>query len=243
MITFRVSRREIERRVKAFVALTVSWVVAQVVFVWVFLTSVLGAGLLYTGLVTIALVMILAVTAYFFYSRHIKTEIKVTDRKLTKVTTAKSYSVYFADVAEIRTVITSRGTVREISLKTDDGGYLRVDGLDDFDALYKLVSERCGNVRKIVHKEPLDYDHVLFYPVLGVILAGFSAVLVGVIANGIAANILIGLVLVYCVAVGAGVGIMKPLTRQYGDKSTVFDYIIAGVLVAVSLVLGRMFYF
>lgn len=237
-MTFSISRHELNRRIKAFTALSLTWLLVQL-FITVTLPPEpqLISGV-YTASMALVLLVIWLAVAYFFCNRYGRTRVVVSADKIERVTPKTTYTYPLTDVTAVHTVMTTRGLIRQISFVTSQGNRFNFDGLTRFEQFRQQIQRNCPDATYRITTEPLDYDHVLFYPVLGVLLGLFA---IGLVLATYSSKWLVGFlgpaILLFSVAVGAFFAAIKPVARQYGKNAVVIDYLIAAALFVVALAL------
>ena len=161
-----------------------------------------------------------------------------TERK--RASTTETYSL--ADVVGLRVVRTSRKGIREVTARFADGRRLSMNGVEEFERLEQELRSRLpANVTSTEVREPIDYDHPLFYVVFGLITGVAFTLAVRAMATLSQSGMKWATLAIACYSaiLGAGVLLTRPLSQRYGAKSRFGDLalglfaLLAGILVAV----------
>ena len=130
--------------------------------------------------------------------------------------------------------------IREIYLKTLHSGSVYINGLEEFEGfLNDLTMALSTNVFFSRIKEPINYDHPLFYVVFGTILGLISFLSLKAIQllriNGIA-YLQFG-VACFTLFVALYWFLKRPVAGRYGQNTTYIDIIISTLMFLESLYL------
>lgn len=113
---------------------------------------------------------------------------------------------------------TTNNTVRVIGLIFDDGKSLFINGLSNFE---KFETDLLKNIGKYVViknvREPMDFDSIFFYPILGLILSYSTIYLFGflITLDGKTVQIVLYGLLFYILLVVVYLAISKPILKRY----------------------------
>ncbi len=171
-ITYTISKKEMNRRIKAYTALVVSFFISSLLFSLDYVIryfNVLG----YVIIIIILLLLIseAIVVKYFKSLAKLKVELTVDYIMKNKV------RYLIKDIKKITVKNTTEGNVREIKVNfiNHTNTYISnsVERVDDFSTKLQSILPK-GVIKKVI-KEPLNYDHPLFYFFLGIIF-GFASV-------------------------------------------------------------------
>lgn len=210
LIKYKVSEKEIIRREKAFFALSVS---------------------LFLGLVTTSMLFNLPISYLFFagltlFLALMNFWLKIFFNKFLKMETCLSKEFLirgkekFFTKKIVKLIIkkTTKNTVREIGISFNDGKSLFINGMNNFE---KFETDLLKNVGKNVVikniREPLDFDSVFFYPILGLILSFFTVCLFRFLTtlNDKTMPIVLYGLLIYIFLVVTYLVISKPISKRY----------------------------
>ena len=240
---YRISQNESIRRKKAFIALMASFIIGLIISSLDYVVSH----------IVISIVIFLALSGLLFgfvilnnrwQNRFARKRILLNDRAISTISDKSEITHYIADIQKLFVKRTSGGYIRQIKISFLSGSSTVINGLaaDDFDNLEKSLVSRCnpGTVVKEI-KEPLDFDHRLFYPVLGLILGSMLTLFIRLITGMDAESLKIVYLCIigYVIIVGMVIFLSKPFYNLHGTRGRKSDYIFG----AVFLVLGILAYF
>ncbi len=146
------------------------------------------------------------------------------------------------DIVGFRTKRTFKGkNIREITVRLSSGRRLSVNALKDFEQFERELQRKVpANAVRSGVKEPIDFDHPLFYVVFGVVtgLAVTTAirVLAGLSEKGFKwTNLGIAC---YAFIVGAYLLLGRPISQRYGDRSRLADLLLGSLAILSGVVLA-----
>lgn len=179
---FYSSKAEMNRRAKAFTTLASCWIIELALVATVSSSVYRLVAIQFTWLLGIALAALWIYTMYYLYYQHAHTRIQISGSLLTK---AGRFFRRDTDLGKLRLVhikYTTRGSIRRITLVSQAGKRLSIDGMDDFDTLAARILKASPKAQIIKVREKIDYDHVLFYPCLSL---AFTALVSLALAAGV----------------------------------------------------------
>lgn len=135
-------------------------------------------------------------------------------------------SLPLREIEHIRIKKTSKGTIREIKIVTDKKQYY-INGLEDFEAFARDLTSENPNIKVTEFREPIDFDHPLFYVFLGITVGTLATSLFRAILqiSGVSLNYFQILCAVYLVLTGMFFLLKKPIGGRYGEKKVSPDYV------------------
>lgn len=223
---YTISQSEIDRRVRAFTTLSFS---LPITF---FITGLLfwreSAGLIWTITLALILVFILFwvfIVRFFRYFRNRK--FILTDHFLERITPGLHEKIALSDIKGITIVKTTNKKIREVRIYWKNRITV-YDGLGNFAQFVDDLVCKCkDSTENNIINEPIDYDHPLFYVILGFLIGVFSLFSIRAISvlEYTELNILYYLVSAYSGIMGLYFIIGKPLSRRYGRKSYLTDLV------------------
>lgn len=180
-----------------------------------------------------------------FFDQFRKTKIILSDNYLERKTVKSSEKFLLKDITKIRIERTTRGDIREVGIAVDNKGFQYIDGLDNFESFAKSLIARCKkNVDLEKTKEPLDYDNVMFYPILGILVSTIFLLALkfftGLNQNSLKIVFLIFDLYLFCMS--GYFFIKKPLAIRYGYKSKWGDYFWGLFMVGAGIIIGKMIF-
>lgn len=230
---------EINRRRKAYTTLITTLFLGSALSLSCF---VISNRLILSGILG-ALAIILFVTRIGFFrwlQTFAQTKIMFTDTYLERVDTKSSKRCKLDRVRKIWIKRTVPGSTREIKLTLEDKELISITALQDFTSFEKDLKERIGvKVNVSEFREPIDYDHPLFYVIFGFLvgfLTFYGITLLSLVDSEILKWIQCGLV-VFIAATGLFWIINRPLSR-YGIKKPFVDRVFGIMLVVTGIALG-----
>ena len=180
---FVISSAEIERRKAAFDRLAVSTTVAATVFAADSIVACFPASIL--GVLALALVFLVSRAALASsFDRFTRTTWTISDTILTRADKRSRDEYPLEWIRRVRTKRTVTGGIREIRLGLDGGRSIYVNGIEDFETFREalLSGSTQADEGGELH-ETVDFDHPLFYVVIGfcVICLGAGAALMALL--------------------------------------------------------------
>lgn len=113
---------------------------------------------------------------------------------------------------------TINNTIREIGIFFDDGKSLFINGLNNFEKFrFNLLKKVGKNVVVKNTREPMDFDNIFFYPILGLILSFGTVYLLNLMTNFSyqTMKIVLYILIIYVFIVGIYFIISKPISKRY----------------------------
>jgi hypothetical protein len=209
-IIYRISLKEVDRRKKAFLALSISLflglILASIIlkfpvpftFFWCFLAILLLANL---GMNK-------------FFSRFLKMRIGLSNKFLIR---AKE-KFLIKKINKIRTKWTTNKTIREVEIFFDDGKNIFINGLGNFEKFEKNLLKKINKNAMIKNtREPMNFDNNFFYPILGLILSFGTMYLLKLITSFSyqTMQIILYALIIYVFLMGMYLIISKPIAKRY----------------------------
>jgi hypothetical protein len=227
---YKTSKDEINRREKAFTTLSISLMIGLVLA-----SKILDFPVSVFGYLCFAIALFLSsilLFRSFYYLSQIK--IYLSNQTLERINKKASEGFLIANINSVKIKRTTRNTIREIQICFRDGKSIFVNALEDFEQFRTELLNNPGN--KIVIKEirePIDFDHPLFYSILGLLISFAGVYLITLIANldYFKAKVILFVVSVYIFAVGIYFIYAKPISKRYGNQKKITDYIFGFIMV------------
>lgn len=164
LIKYKISDKEIRRRKKAFLSLSISLLLGLVLVSILFNFSI---SYLFFGLFTLVL-LLTNLWLKEFFNNFLRMKIGLSKEFLVK--TDKKFLI--KKINKIKIKWTTNNTIREIGVFFDDGKSLFINGLSNFEKFrINLIKNVAKNVVVKNSREPMDFDSIFFYPSLGLILS------------------------------------------------------------------------
>ncbi|MDD2636375.1 MAG: hypothetical protein PHW82_12865 [Bacteroidales bacterium] len=217
---FVVSKTEVIRRERAFANLLTSILIGLILG----LNKVIleQPCLSATGILIFILLQVFAfILVIRFFKTFSKMEILLTEGCLQRNSKQGCEKFLLKNVKKIEVKKTTRKTVREMKIFFYDGTFMFINGLDNFLQFKQDMLKKLG--KEVVLKEysePIDFDHPLFYTILGLVIGFFSVLLTKYLMklDTNAMNTVLIAIFLYIFAVGIYLITQKPISKRYGNK-------------------------
>ncbi len=186
--------------------------------------------------------MLLLVARFLFFrsaDSYAKRRVSLTNTAVVISGGMTSHEVMLQEVKSWRVKITTSGNVREITLRIDSGRSFGIDGLVGFEQFEeRLAALLSKEASRSELKELIDFDHPLFYVVLGVIVGSAlsGAVRLASILNAGALLLMNLVVSTFILFTGVYWIVTKPVVATYGPTAIKVDRIVASVLIGIGVV-------
>jgi hypothetical protein len=244
--TFTTSAVELQRRLRAYTTLIISLLAGIALSSVDFLRSspatwLIGFAFLAVCLLLSRFALIRALRSYAML------ELRLDDTHIERARGGTIEKFALADISGLRIVRTSRKSLREITARLKGGRRLSMNGVEDFERLEQDLRGRLpANVVVTEAKEPMDYDHPLFYVVFGLIMGVAFTLAVRAMATLSQGGMKWATLAIACYSALLGIFVLvaRPLSQRYGPKSRTGDLIlglfalVAGLVFAARLLLG-----
>jgi len=244
--SFPASTAELSRRLRAYTTLIVSLLAGIALSSIDYLIAAPAIWMACLG--GLALLLVLSRVALTRSMRgYASLELRLDDAHIERVRGETVEKFVLADITRLRIVRTSRKSLREITAATKNGQRLSMNGVEDFERFERdLRAKLPANVTITEAREPLDYDHPLFYVVFGLITGVAFTLAVRAMATLSQSGMKWATFAIagYSAILGAYVLLARPLSQRYGPKSRVGDLVLglfallAGALLAVRSLLS-----
>lgn len=221
---YNISTVEINRRKIAFATLSAS--LLSGLFLATLLLKYPLSIYVYLASAVVLIIINVMVTLLFKYMRKIR--IRFTGQVLLRIT-PKSNEIYpVENIRNVKIKRTSRKTIREIYIYCDDEKSVFISALDQFEAFREHLQEALSPdvpVREI--RESVDFDHPLFYSILGfpISFTGLWFIKSVMTIDYARMKILLIIISVYLLGVGFYFFGKRPIAKRFGDKKKYSDYV------------------
>jgi hypothetical protein len=231
---YKISKHEISRRKKAFTTLSISLMIGLILA-----SKILGFPVSVIGYLCFAIVLFLA-GALFFRSFDFLSQIKIclSDQSLKRINIKVSEGFLIANINRVKIKRTTRNTIREIYIWLRDGKSIFITALEDFEQFRTdLINKISKDIAIKEMREPIDFDHPLFYSILGLPISFVGVYLIKLVANldYFKVKVILFVVFVYVFALGIYFIYAKPISKRYGDQKKAVDYIFGFIMVCVAV--------
>lgn len=210
LVKYIVSEKEIIRRRKAFLSLSISY------WCGLILVSILfNFQIYFLFLGFFALILFLAnLWLKIFFDKFLRIETYLSKEFLIRM----KEKILIKDINKIKIKRTSKNTIREIYIYLNNGKSIFFNGLNNFekftDELLKLVDKK--SIIKNIN-EPINFDSVFFYPILGLILSFGTVYLLKIMTNFNYQTLKIFLYasIIYVILLAIYFVASKPISKRY----------------------------
>lgn len=230
---FSISKNEITRRKKAFATLLSSIIVGLFLGSFLFSYPISIYGYL---LVIAAFFFLITITLIFFNSIS-RLKIYIFEEGIKKVNDKLSESFLFSDIKNIKVKRRTNGIIREIYIFFKNQNSLVITAFEeDFEEIRNLLISKVNSSTSIKEiKEPIDFDHPIFYLLLGLPISFIGIFFIKIVTtlDYFKLKYILFALSVYVFAIGLYFIIKKPMSIRIGKKQAIADYIF-GLIIALS---------
>jgi hypothetical protein len=229
-----ISKKEINRRKNAYKTFAVSLFVGTILF-----SAIFDFHISYFGYVFILTILfLLGVYSWSFFRNLLQIKIILLDNILQRITGKTTEEYLLRNISSIKIKWTANNTIREIYIWLNNGKSIFISGLDQFEQFREeLLVKISKNIVK-EWKEPLDFDHPLFYPILGLLVSSISIFAFKSIQflNFQYAKIGAIILFIYLLILGIYFIVAKPISKRTGKKTVFSDYIIGFLMICFGII-------
>jgi hypothetical protein len=233
---YEISPAEIKRRKLAYLSLSMSLVIGTFFSSIIYQVAIPIVGY---ALLSLALWLIGAFSFYFFRKMSV-VKINLSGNSLQRKSGHSLEEYPFAKIKKIQIKWTSHNSIREIYIWMKNGKSIFVTGLLNF---RKFRGELLSKVNKsaVINEwhEPINFDHLLFYPILGLIISNLSILACKnlINLNSHQAQLLMWLFLGYLFIFGLYFIFTTPIAKRSGNKTKGQDYILGILMITAGIFL------
>ena len=237
---FRISLTEINRRKGAFTSLLLSILIGLIVSSIDFLISH----------VLLSIILVLVISGLLFgasvlnirwQNNFARKRIFIDDQSVKKISESLEETFLYKDIRTIHIKKTAKGYIRQIKISLGSGISSVFNGLaaDDFEQFKTSLAEHCITADITEIKEPIDFDHRLFYPVLGLVLSSLFTVFIRLIVglNNTGLKIVYICIVAYVALVGLAIFLMRPYYNLNGPRGRINDIMLGMAFLALAVLL------
>ncbi|MDD5530648.1 MAG: hypothetical protein PHX21_11580 [bacterium] len=231
---YKISKDEISRRKKAFITLSISLIMGLLLA-----SKILDFPVSVFDYLCFAIALFLSGTLLFrSFNFLFRTKIYLSGQTLERINQKTSESFLTSNINRVKIKRTTRNTIREIYIRFYDGKSIFINALEDFE---QFRTELINNINKDIAikeiREPIDFDHPLFYSILGLLISFAGVYLIKLVANldYFKAKAFLFGISAYIFAVGIYFICAKPISKRYGVQKKVSDYIFGFIIVCIGI--------
>lgn len=232
------SVNEMNRRKKAFLTLSTSLFVSVNLSIFCIFFSYYQLILSFVVILTLVLI---CTVLYFnrFLDRSKSIKINISSQKIEKKWFNKNDIYDTKLISYVRIKRTTSNLIREIKIIVSGTRPLYINGLDEFEEFNnRLLSSLNKDVKIYKIKEPIDFDHPLFYVSLGTIVGILSILFLKVLFI-YSTYIWLFQLLVACFTIVVGIYWLfsKPITGRYGLSKKNADNVMGSLFIILGVAL------
>lgn len=221
---FECSKQEIDRRKKAFVTLLAGIVVGLIVTSMIFRFPLNAIGYILIAVICFSV----CVPTFRFLHSVAETKLRISNQMIERIGIRTVERCLISEIDKMKVKRRINGEIREIYLWLNGRGFFLTAFEGHFDV---IKNEILRNLRKNVvvseMREPMDFDHPLFYPVLGLSI-GFSSIYFFhflLRASPIQVRIVLSLFSVFLIALGVYFVYRKPISARNNRAHILVDVV------------------
>ncbi len=169
---YNISKKEINRRIIAYTSLIIFYFISLIFFSFNYIKQYLNV-FLFIILILVLVLFLSRIIVVRYLNSLLKTNIELTPEYIKKNNT----KYLIKNIKKVIIKRTSKGLVREIKIKLNNNISTYINNsIEDIEGFTEKLKQYLSNNTDIKYiKEPLDFDNIIFYPILG-ILIGFISV-------------------------------------------------------------------
>jgi hypothetical protein len=235
---YKSSISEMNRRKKAFLTLSISFFISISISSIGFFLSYLQLVLPFMAI--LALFLAFAVLSFNrFLNRSKSIKIKISNQKIEEIWLNKHDIYDIKSIKSVRIKRTTANLIREIQFVISGVRPFYVNGLDGFEEFNNrllLFLDKDVKIHKL--KEPMDFDHPLFYVLLGTLVGIFSILYLKILF--IHSNyIWLFQLSTACFTIIVGIYWLfsKPITGRYGISKKIVDNVMGTLFIIIGFAL------
>lgn len=230
------SKKEMDRRKRAFINLSGSFFASTCIFSLDYI--ILLPHVLVPVLVIIAAILVfLILRANKAQDNQAGLRICISGSELEWKFKGSSDKCLLSDIRSIRIKRNIKGAIREIRIGIYGMKYLYINGLEDFEEFIDDLLGSIKNVKIKRFKEPVDFDHPLYYLFLGTLFGVLLTSFFRFVPSIGDRNIKYVQILCagFVIFTGMFIHINKPFRGRFGSKNVAADYIIGSLFLAIGV--------
>ncbi|MDD5639360.1 MAG: hypothetical protein PHR47_00955 [Candidatus Pacebacteria bacterium] len=233
---FSVSIKEIVRREKAFLVLLTTIFIGMLFASYFFKYNININNCLFIGI----LFCLFYFLTFLFFISISKIKLRVDDKKIEKINDKNIQIIKFSEISKIKVKRRTNRIIREIYIKLINNKNIILTAFEeDFENIFSILKKKSNTSISIVEvKEYINFDHFLFYPILGLLIGFLSIGFFKLITTTSFSNIKIILQIfsIYLLILSIYFIIEKPISaREARNNSQIADYLMAIILFCSSI--------
>jgi len=238
MSEYIISKTEIKRRKKAFATLLLSLLIGIVLF-----SNILVFSISPIGYISIIIVFfVLCIITFQFLSSLSQIKIRITDQEIERQKGKNIEKYQISEINSLKIKRRTNGIIREIYISLNNRKYLYISAIEEQFELLKdaLVNKTNKKIRIKEIREPLNFDHFLFYPILGLLISsGGIFFLKQILSFDYSIVRIISLFFsVYILCLAVYFIIKKPISVGSGKDKVTIDYVFGFGMLITSILMA-----
>lgn len=237
-----ISKKEINRRINAYTALIIFFFVSLIFFSFNYVVNYLNISI-YIILTIVFFLYLSRIILIRYFNSILKTDIKLNSEYIRK----NNIKYLTKNIRKIIIKRTTKGYVREIKIILNKNiiTYINNSTNDIENFLTKLKKYVPEETTIKTINEPLDFDHIVFYPILGT-LVGFISVKTIKILTSLGndyINLISYIISLFAFILGMYFILYKPISKRDERKKQKSDYIWGGIFIigAILVIISIIF--
>ena len=240
---FVTSTKELLRRKKAFVALLLSMFAGILLFSYLFGVSM---PVIYFVIIGILFLIFYVATARYLDSlSKVRLSISHTNIERHKGKDTEKYSI--KEIKSIKIKRRTSGNIREMYLYFNNNRQLNMNAFEEkFEILKDAILDKTNSSMPLKEvREPIYFDHLFFYPILGLAISSFSISLLKFVVKTDyrsigTAELIFSL---YIFALALYFLIKKPIATGSGKDQIVADYVFGIIMLLAGIIIAAIGWF
>ncbi|MEI8216002.1 MAG: hypothetical protein WCF96_02780 [Eubacteriales bacterium] len=232
---FSTSKAEIKRRKTAYISLVLFLVVGFLLFSKLLQINILPS--IYISV--IAVFFVLGMLSFKFLNKILKIKIHISDCEIERSNLRTSEKFRLSEVERLIIKRRKNASIREIHIFFAKGKHLYISAFEgDFENLsMNLVQNLDKSISIEETHEHINFDNILFYPSLGLLLGLCFAFLLKAIINVDYEILKIYMFSISSIAFAIGLyfAFQKPLAMRSNSNQAVIDYVMAILMIISSI--------
>jgi hypothetical protein len=231
---YKISKNEINRRKKAYITLSTSLIFGLILSSIFIHLPILIIG--YTLVVSIISLVGIGVFSFRFFSYLSKTIIALNDKYLVRMRGSFVENYLLKQISHVKIKWTTNNTIREIYIWLVGGESIFITGLDRFEQFREdLLSKIYKDVAVKEIREFLDFDHPLFYSVLGLVVSCIGILSMKFVANFNyrSMNTLLLVLFAYLFILGIYFVTARPISKRLSNGKKIIDYAFGLIMICI----------
>lgn len=182
----------------------------------------------------------------FSFFRNLSQVRIILSNQLLKRETGKISEEYpLNKINRVKVKWTTNKTIREIYIWLNNGQSIFISALERPEQFKKDFLRKLSKdvIIKEIH-EPLNFDHPLFYSLLGFPVSGVGVLMIKSISSLNYLHFKIAMIafIAYLLSLGSYFLFSKPLSKEYDTKKTTFDYIVGILMIGSAIAISFLFF-